>query len=485
MIGEIEGMTSSSATIVWFRQDLRLHDNPALHAALHRGGPVIPVYIQSDAEEGDWPAGGASRWWLHHSLSVLDAALRERGSRLILQRGSTEKILRALLKHTHADAVYWNRRYEPAAIARDAALKLALRGSDVTCNSFNSALLMEPWDLSSAAGRQYRVFTPFRKRLLELLEIAPPLSTPRVLPAPAVWPDGLSLRELRLLPAIEWYRQMAHHWQPGEHGALTRARHFLAESVSSYASRRDLPSVDGTSGLSPHLHFGEVSVRLLLHQLSKRGHWRDSGFVSELIWREFAHHMLYHFPGTAREPLDAQFSNLPSKPDQSTLRRWQSGQTGIPIVDAGMRQLWAIGWMHNRVRMIVASLLVKNLQQPWICGAQWFWDTLVDADLSANTLNWQWVAGCGADAAPYFRIFNPVLQGARFDPDGGYVRRWVPELAELPAAHIHAPHLAPRAVLDAARVAIGHSYPAPIVDLKASREQALSAYRKMRTGSQA
>jgi deoxyribodipyrimidine photo-lyase len=282
------------------------------------------------------------------------------------------------------------------------------------------------------------------------------------------------------MPTIQWYRQMAQHWQPGEAGGLQRIRRFLRRPLPDYARQRDLPGVEGTSGLSPHLHFGEISVRALWRLGSRRAGWVDSTFASELIWREFAHHLLYYHPRTPLEPLDARFEHFKWQNNVAERRAWQRGQTGIPIVDAGMRQLWALGWMHNRVRMIVASLLVKNLRQHWLEGARWFWDTLVDGDLAANTLNWQWTAGCGADAAPYFRIFNPVTQGERFDPDGDYVRRWVPELQHVPARYIHTPHLAPPDVLRAANVRIGHSYPAPRVDLKQSRAQALAAYQAMR-----
>ena len=419
------------------------------------------------------------RWWLHQSLSELAGAFGRHRSRLILRRGESLKVLSELLESTGADAVYWNRRYEPAAIARDREVKQSLRASGIVCSSFNGALLMEPWDLSSAAGRQYRVFTPFKKRLLELLEIPRPIPAPRNVPGPSRWPQSLSLDALQLLPQIRWYAEMSRHWLPGERAGLARARGFVKRAICNYSNTRDIPSAAGTSGLSPHLHFGEVSVRRLLHWIPPDT-WRESRFVSELVWREFAQHMLYHYPHTSNEPLDRQFEQFPWQPQQAKLQAWQRGLTGFPLVDAGMRQLWALGWMHNRVRMIVGSLLVKNLRQPWLAGARWFWDTLVDADLAANTLNWQWVAGCGADAAPYFRVFNPVLQAMKFDPHGDYVRRWVPELTALSADYIHAPHLAPRAVLDAAGVRIGETYPAPIIDLKESRDQALAAYRAMK-----
>jgi deoxyribodipyrimidine photo-lyase len=472
--------TNSCGTIVWFRQDLRLHDNPALRAALQRGGWILAIYIRCDDEEADWPPGAASRWWLHQSLQQFSNALRTRDSRLILKVGPAHQVIRDLVKQSGADAVYWNRRYEPAAIARDTLLKQSLMKAGISCQSFNASLLVEPWDVCSPSGKSYQVFSPFRKRVIEGLQLPPAQPTPRRLPTPSSWPSSEPLRALELEPPIKWFAQIAKHWYPGEAGALKRVRQFLHRPLAHYGKLRDRPDVDGTSSLSPHLHFGEISVRQLWRLGSKRGAWTESTFASELIWREFAHHLLYHCPRTPLEPLDARFEHFAWHADRTVQRAWQRGLTGFPIVDAGMRQLWALGWMHNRVRMIVASLLVKHLRQHWLEGARWFWDTLVDADLAANTLNWQWIAGCGADAAPYFRIFNPILQGKRFDPTGDYVRRWVPELAALSAEHIHAPHLAPIEALRTANVHLGRTYPPPLVDLKHSREQALAAYRAMR-----
>jgi deoxyribodipyrimidine photo-lyase len=478
-----------NGTIVWFRQDLRLRDNPALRAACDRGGWVLPLYILTD-DERDWALGGASRWWLHQSLTQLAASLDQRGSRLIFLRGDAETLLPQLSADTGAAAVYWNRRYEPAVVERDARIKSALRDSGVACESFNGALLGEPWEARSPTDKPYRVFTPFKKRLLERLQVPPAAGTPRRIAAPDRWPRSQDLKQLGLMPRISWYRGMAEHWRPGETGALRRARRFLTQRLRDYGEARNRPDTPGTSELSPHLHFGEISVRELWRLGEKAGgrgrraanSWQESVFASELVWREFAHHLLCYFPRTPLHPLDTRFERFAWQPDKKRLHAWQRGLTGFPIVDAGMRQLWSIGWMHNRVRMIVASLLVKNLQQPWLDGAHWFWDTLVDADLAANTLNWQWTAGCGADAAPYFRVFNPVTQGEKFDPDGEYVRRWVPELARLPAKYIHAPQLAPAEVLHAARVRLGNTYPLPLVDLKASRQEALQAYDRMRQG---
>jgi deoxyribodipyrimidine photo-lyase len=468
----------STGAIVWLRQDLRLRDNPALAAAAKLGGPIVPVYVLGDAEEREFPAGGASRWWLHRSLAALGDELRSRGSQLSLLRGPALECLREAVARTGARAVFWNRRYEPAAVARDVEVKTQLRADGLVAESFNGSLLREPWEIQNGAGHPYRVFTPFKRRVLEDLDPAAALRMPSRWDAPPAWPGSLSLDELQLLPDVEWYATMERTWRPGEAGAHARLRSFTKQPLASYGKTRDRPDEDGTSRLSPHLHFGEISVRQVWHALrAPRASLRESTFVSELLWREFAHHLIYHFPHTPLQPFDRRFERFAWSGDAAHLRAWQCGRTGIPIVDAGMRQLWATGWMHNRVRMIAASFLVKNLRIHWLEGARWFWDTLVDADLAANTLNWQWVAGCGADAAPYFRIFNPRTQSEKFDPAGDYIRRWVAELARLEAPHVHAPHAAPAAALEAASVRIGSTYPAPLVDLAESRQAALAAYQ--------
>ena len=478
-------------TLVWFRQDLRLQDNPALHAAVTRGGAVVPVYILDDVGEGQWPAGGATRWWLHHSLAALDAALRERGSRLVVRCGDTAEILRELIKQTGADAVYWNRRYEPAAIARDAKLKTEFAAAGLEAKSFNGALLHEPHTIKNKQGGPFQVFTPYWRYCLTL-PVAEPLKLgARELAAPETWPQSVPLPELELLPRLPWADGFSEAWEPGEAGATKRLRAFVARAMADYDDRRDTPDVDGTSRLSPYLHFGELSPRQIWAAVQALG--KDSGvfppsrgagvFLKEVGWREFAHHLLFHFPQTPEQPLREEFARFPwaDDPRGEKLRAWQRGLTGYPIVDAGMRQLWRTGWMHNRVRMVVASFLVKHLRLSWNHGAAWFWDTLVDADLANNTLGWQWSAGCGADAAPYFRIFAPVLQGQKFDTAGDYVRRWVPELAKLPAVYIHAPWEAPPEVLATAGVRLGENYPKPIVDHAAARAEALAALKKLRT----
>lgn len=481
---------AGSPTLLWFRQDLRLQDNPALGAAIERGGAILPVYILDESGEGGWPLGGASRWWLHGSLAALDQALRGRGLRLILARGESGSVLRSLLAETGAGAVFWNRRYEPASIARDSAIKSELGARGIDARSFNASLLFEPQTIANKQGRPFQVFTPFWRHCLTLPVSRPVHGRDGAWPAPERWPVSLPLEALALRPAIPWDRGFTSVWTPGEAGARERLTGFLRGPVSDYGETRDLPSVEGVSRLSPHLHFGEIGPRQVWAAAADLGRERGifpanagvAKFLAEVGWREFAHHLVYHFPQTPEQPLRAEFARFPWRDDPGgrLLKAWQRGRTGYPIVDAGMRQLWATGWMHNRVRMIVASFLVKHLRLSWTHGARWFWDTLVDADLASNTLGWQWSAGCGADAAPYFRIFAPVLQGEKFDAEGAYVRRWCPELARLPARFLHQPWTAPESVLAAAGVALGKSYPRPVVDHAEARAEALRAFQSLR-----
>ncbi|HMN95304.1 MAG TPA: deoxyribodipyrimidine photo-lyase [Phycisphaerales bacterium] len=469
-------------TLVWFRHDLRIDDNPALAEAAARGA-VLPVFIWAPEEEGDWPPGAASRWWLHHSLEALAAALGRLGAPLVVRRGPTLQALRSLLRETGAGAIYWNRRYEPAIVARDAGIKRALREEGVEVDSFNAALLREPWSIATGTGSPYKVFTPYWKASLAAGEPATPFDPPQRLNAPKGTLRGVAIGELELRPTIDWAGGLREAWAPGERGAQEALRTFLSGAVAEYAAGRDLPGEPLTSRLSPHLHFGEVSPRRIWHECAAaRGRTRapDAGasidkFLAEVGWREFAHQLIFHFPATVTEPLRSEFASFPWRSDPADLRAWQRGATGYPLVDAGMRELWHTGWMHNRVRMVVASFLVKHLLLPWQEGARWFWETLVDADLASNTLGWQWTAGCGADAAPYFRIFNPVAQGAKFDADGRYVRRWVPELAALSNRHLHAPWEAPEGELRAAGVRLGSTYPRPLVDHAMARARALDA----------
>jgi deoxyribodipyrimidine photo-lyase len=478
------------ATVVWFRNDLRLADNSALMAAVKRGGPVVPVFVWAPEEEGDWPPGAASRWWLHQSLRALDSRLREVGIRLVIRRGRTLEALCILLKETGANAVFWNRRYEPAAIALETKVRDALRQDGYEAESFNAALLHEPWTTENKSGKPFQVFTPFWRHCLGRADPDRPSPPPKQLTAPIKWPKSLPLDALELEPKIKWAESIHATWQPGEQGAIASLKRFFANAFAEYAEQRNRPDVQGTSRLSPHLHFGEIGPRRIWHELrrmaARRGSpvdkWRGSQFVAELGWREFAHHLLFHFPKTPDQPLRPEFKNFPWRNNPAWLEAWQKGRTGYPIVDAGMRELWTTGWMHNRVRMIVASFLVKDLLLPWQEGARWFWDTLVDADLAQNTLGWQWTAGCGADAAPFFRVFNPTAQGEKFDPEGDYVRGWCPELARLSADWIHRPDKARPEILHAAEVQLGVTYPEPIVSHTIARQVALEAFGRMRSG---
>ncbi len=479
----------NTPSIHWFRLDLRLADNPALRAAIDHGGPVMLVFIWSPEEETLWSPGGASKWWLHQSLAALDASLRETGSRLLIRRGPTLETLCSLVKETDARAVFWNRRYEPAVIARDKAIKEALRAEGIGAECFNAALLHEPWTIQNQSGKPFQVFTPFWRHCLTKPDPGRLLPAPKQITPLARWPKSAAVAELELEPRLKWAEGFRAVWQPGEAGATAALKRFLARAFDDYSEQRNRPDLTGTSRLSPHLHFGEISPRqvwLGLKAMAEKRYlaveeWRGSQFLAEVGWREFAHHLLYYFPHTPSEPLRADFKNFPWRKDAAWLKAWRKGRTGFPIVDAGMRELWTTGWMHNRVRMIVASFLVKDLLISWQEGARWFWDTLVDADLAQNTLGWQWTAGCGADAAPYFRVFNPTAQGEKFDPHGGYVRRWCPELAKLPAAWIHEPHKAPQEILHAARVELGHNYPEPIVGHAIAREVALEAFARIRS----
>ncbi len=474
-------------SIVWFRSDLRLEDQPALQAAMARKGPIIPAFIWAPDDESPWQSGAASRWWLHQSLVGLQHDLERLGSKLIIRRGPTLAALESLVSETSATAVFWNRRYEPSVQKRDAEVKSSLQSSGVEAESFKGSLLFEPWEILNKQNQPYRVFTPFYRACLAAAPPHQPKAPPNKLCTPEHWPSSDSLCQLGLEPQIDWAGGMREAWQPGAAGAKKQLEYFLAHGLAGYEQGRDTPGQEGVSRLSPYLHFGQVSPRQIWHavqdlasELGKKTTAAAEGFLRQLIWREFAHHLLYHFPQTDDEPLHAEFAQFPWRDDRSALRAWQRGQTGYPFVDAGMRQLWTTGWMHNRVRMNVGSFLVKHLLLPWQAGARWFWDTLVDADLANNTLGWQWVAGCGADAAPYFRIFNPVKQAERFDADGAYVRRWVPELAALPDEWLQQPWAAPRETLKEAGIELGRDYPEPIVDHSEARQRALAALAEMR-----
>lgn len=466
-----------TTAIVLFRRDLRLSGNPALAEACAAHAHVLPLYIHDDHADAPWQMGGASQWWLHHSLQALQSALQQDGAGLHLRKGETLRVLRHVIQSSGAEAIYWNRRYEPAAVERDAQIEQALLAQNVAVHSYCASLWCEPWRVQTKQGEPYRVFTPYWRQVRAGIRVTTPLAQPKG----AGWiqlPVGLPLEALNLLPRIRWDKGLDEAWRPGELGAREALEGFCEDALAQYAGGRDLPGRRGTSRLSPHLHFGEISPAQVLHALYEYAQRIDTRrrpdlepYLRELGWREFANHLLYHFARTPTECFNPRFADFPwAADDPGQLERWRRGRTGIPLVDAGMRELWHTGWMHNRVRMVVASLLTKNLRQHWLHGARWFWDTLVDADLANNTLGWQWVAGCGADAAPYFRIFNPVSQALKFDPQGAYLRRWLPELADVPVDLLHEPWKDPS-------VSRRTGYPLPMLDLSASREQALRVYQ--------
>jgi deoxyribodipyrimidine photo-lyase len=455
-----------ATALVWFRQDLRLADNPALRAASSAARHVIPVFIWSPEEEGAWPAGAASRWWLHESLLALQDMLQQRGSGLVLQRGSATETLLQLAQATGATRIYWNCRYEPAAMRVEASLRKALDARGIIGHGFHASRLVEPATIRSGSGTPYQVFTPFWRAFLEQARIDAPEASPAAIPAPAKWPTSSTLAELDVLPEGSWHRKLAAHWKPGEIGARAALKNFIAHGLTDYAAERDRPDRQGTSRLSPCLRHGELSPRqvwtAVLKAAERAGESaataRAGKFLAELVWREFATQQLVLHPLLPDRPRSPQFESLAWRDAPADFKAWTRGRTGFPMVDAGMRELWQTGWMHNRARMITASFLVKNLLVPWQEGERWFWDTLVDADLASNALNWQWVAGTSPDAAPWFRVFNPETQAEKFDPEQAYRNRYVPESATS-------------------------RYIEPVTDLKTSRARALEAFAALRRKS--
>lgn len=465
-------------SLLWLRDDLRLADNAALSTAA-AAGPVLPVYILDET------LGGAARWWLYQSLTALSGAFAAHHVPMILRRGDPLSVLRSLATGTGAEAIHWNEATEPASRMEDQAVQAGLQATGLSAAIHKGSFLFEPAEIRTKAGDPFTVFTPFWRACLSAPEPARPLPPPKHMQVPpAAKTDALG--DWNLLPtAPDWAFAFAGVWRPGETGAHDRARDFLDNALDAYKTDRDRPDIEGVSRLSPHLHFGEVTARQIWHATRRREATgaNASGvetFLKEIGWREFSRHLLLARPFILETALRAEFDDFPWADDKAGLAAWQKGLTGYPIVDAGMRQLWQTGWMHNRVRMVVASFLVKHLLIDWRSGADWFWDTLVDADRASNWASWQWVAGCGADAAPFFRIFNPILQGEKFDPQGHYVRKWVPELARMPADWVHHPWDAPAAILAAAGVSLGRTYPAPIVEHGRARARALAAFGSIR-----
>ena len=474
MSTEVVTFLAPSPVIVWFRRDLRVTDNPALYEAAMRGQPVLALYILED----DLPRtpGGAARWWLHHSLQALGRELTCLGIGLHLRRGDAVSVITRLIRETGASDVLWNRRTHPGEAAIDQAVARAAVREGARVGHFNSSLLFEPDRLTTRGGRPFQVFTPFWRCCLTQPEPAKPLPRPPAMTGPA--PTGAEpLTAWHLVPGgPDWSSGIAAAWTPGEDAAKARLADFIAERLDNYPLWRDRPGQDGTSRLSAHLAFGEISPRQVWHACRVAGAHPAEGFLRELGWREFCHHTLHHFPDVVAEPLRREFRQFPWNAVEAQWHAFTAGCTGYPIVDAGMRALWETGWLHNRLRMVVGSFLVKDLLIPWQRGECWFWDTLVDADAACNACGWQWVAGCGIESAPYFRIFNPITQGEKFDSHGRYVRRWLPELSKLPDPYIHRPWTAPADVLAKAGVRLGRDYPLPIIEHAAARRRALQAY---------
>ena len=479
--------------VCWFRNDLRLHDNPALQAACASGRDVLCLFIFETNSVLKAP-GAASRWWLHGSLLALRQDIEKHGGRLDICKGDSLNLIPTICETIGAAAIVWNRRYGEAERTLDATLKKELKDKGVAAESFNGHLMYEPWEVTSKAGTPMKVFTPFWRAAKHSRLPTPPRPAPPSIPSRDLsegnLPGRVTLDDLKLLPTKpDWAGGMRAAWTPGEAGAHDTLRLFLDKTINGYAENRNLPDRPSTSRLSPYLKFGEISPRQVwaaVDHAAQDGRLKASPddiakFLTELGWREFSYHLLFYFPKLGSENFQAKFDAFPWAVDEAHLKAWQHGRTGYPIVDAAMRQLWTTGWMHNRMRMVTASFLIKHLLLDWRTGEAWFWDTLVDADPASNTASWQWVAGSGADAAPYFRIFNPVTQGQKFDSQGNYVREFVPELAKLPAKYVHNPWTAPKSVLDAANVRLGDTYPNPIVDHDRARQRALTAFKSIGT----
>jgi deoxyribodipyrimidine photo-lyase len=483
-------MVGAMSVLLLFRQDLRLEDNPALDHALATKAPILPLYVDTREGEGEDAVCGAAAVFTHHALLALRASLKARlGLELqILRSKNLSESLAQVSSALGIEKAFWNRRYDPLGIEADKKLKLRLESAGLEVQSFKGSLLWEPWEVLQESGKPYQVFSPFYKRALKAsYPAAVRKLKDRAVPAMKV-PASLRVEDLKLLPPkkLKWDELMLSHWPEGvsEEGALKRLRDFIRQGLATYDETRNIPSLKGSSRLSPYLRHGLLGPRQIWQEIGKAPASKGREiFEKELVWREFAYHLLFYFPHTVSEPLRPDFADFPWEKNPKALQAWQKGRTGFPIVDAGMRELWETGWMHNRVRMIVASFLVKDLRLSWREGARYFWETLVDADLANNSLGWQWSAGCGADAAPYFRVLNPRTQSENFDAGGDYIRRWVPEIAALPDKYLHAPETAPAQILAEAKIELGKTYPRPLVDHKKAREQALAAFAKIKKKS--
>lgn len=468
--------------IIWFRKDLRLSDNPALFEACKQG-EILPVYILEDDDNG-WSIGEAQKWWLYNSLKKLKSDLSNYKAELILRKGKPLSIISQLVKDTKSDAVFWNRCYEPNSIQRDKKIKKQLKNIGVEVKSFAANLLFEPWKVTNQSGNYFKVFTPFWKNCILNHSPRSLYSRPNIRPH-KVQLKSEDIESWRLIPTKpDWSEKFNDYWVPGENSSQSLLSEFIKKNIAKYVTDRDIPGIKGTSKLSPYLHFGEISPHQIwykvkdYHNMNVLGNGVDK-YLSEIGWREFSYHLLYHNPTLPSQEFNPKFQKFPWQFDADNLAKWQKGMTGYPIVDAGMRELWNTGWMHNRVRMIVASFLTKHLLISWQEGAKWFLDTLLDADLANNSAGWQWVAGCGADASPYFRIFNPIMQGTKFDVTGEYIRKWIPELAEVPNKYIHSPWEASKELLKSSKVELGITYPKPIIDHPIARNRALELYSKL------
>ena len=484
-------MTSKSSAsfntsiLVWLRKDLRLQDHPALHAAILEGKQILPVYIWDPEEGGQWSPGAASRWWLHHALLSLSEDIQSLGGNLILRKGKAAEILPSLAKEQNISKVFYSRAYDPPGIATQEAVEEALDQAGVDPGSFNASLLQEPWETKNGTGKPFQVFTPYWRKSRQVIYREPAKYPLSKLSFVSQNISSSTVHDLGLLPHHSWHQKLEDHWDVSENAAHVQLERTVNEVTKSYATRRNNPSVDGTSRLSPYLAWGLISPRQIcqavLQAESEGSHRGENKYLVEIGWREFSYHLLYHFPSLPDQPLRAKYASFPWIEDQANLKRWQFGNTGYPMVDAGMRQLYETGWMHNRVRMVVASFLVKHLLLSWNDGARWFWDTLVDADLASNTQGWQWAAGCGADAAPYFRIFNPITQGEKFDTQGEYARRWIPSLEKLPNKWVFRPWEAPADILESSGLDLGDNYPEPCIDHTEGRTRALAALATLKT----